>query len=295
MPIQYVGRFAPSPTGPLHLGSLLAALASFLDARSQQGQWLLRIEDLDPPREQSGARDEILQALRVHGLEHDGEICFQSQRSKRYVEVLEQLLSQRKLFPCRCSRQTLNASGGIHNGRCEHANIPLNSPNWAWRLACDNQTVVFTDALQGTQSQSLQNDVGDFVLLRKDGLFAYQLAVVVDDIDYGVTHIVRGRDLMDSTARQIFLYQTLGQQPVQYSHLPLIVNAHGQKLSKQNHAPALKFERATENLHDCLHMLGQNPPPDLRHSDCETLLHWAIEHWNLHRVPQQLPNDTNNA
>ncbi|MBB6522978.1 tRNA glutamyl-Q(34) synthetase GluQRS [Pseudoteredinibacter isoporae] len=289
MPTQYIGRFAPSPTGPLHMGSLLAALASFLEAKSQQGQWLLRIEDLDPPREQVGAIDDIIRALEAHGLEHDGDICFQSQRSERYIEVLEQLLDQKKLFPCRCSRQMLSANGGIHNGRCEHAHIPLNSPNWAWRISYEDRQIQFSDTLQGEQQQSLKKDVGDFVLLRKDGLFAYQLAVVVDDIDFGVTHIVRGSDLMDSTARQIFLYQSLGQAPVEYCHLPLIMNDQGQKLSKQNHAPALELNRASENLHDCLQMLGQEPPSDLRYANCKTLLAWAEQHWDIHKVPQSLP------
>ncbi len=289
MPTQYIGRFAPSPTGPLHLGSLLAALASFLEAKSQQGQWLLRIEDLDPPREQAGASADIIQALEVHGLEHDGEICFQSQRSERYIEVLEQLLNQKTLFPCRCSRQMLSANHGIHQGRCEQKQVSLDSPNWAWRITAEDKHIDFFDALQGGQSQSLLNDVGDFVLRRKDGLFAYQLAVVVDDIDYGITHVVRGSDLLDSTARQIYLYQLLGHSTIHYCHLPLIINEQGQKLSKQNHAPSLELKTANQNLYRCLQMLGQQPPQHLRHASCEELLDWATAHWNLGNVPKTLP------
>lgn len=291
MPTQYIGRFAPSPTGPLHLGSLLAALASFLEAKSQQGQWLLRIEDLDPPREQAGATEEILRALEVHGLEHDGEICYQSQRSERYIEVLEQFQNQKSLFPCRCSRQMLSANGGIHQGRCEQKSVNLDSPNWAWRITAEDKHIHFLDALQGQQSQSLLDEVGDFVLRRKDGLFAYQLAVVVDDIDYGITHVVRGSDLLDSTARQIYLYQLLGHKAVHYCHLPLIINEQGQKLSKQNHAPPLELKTPSQNLHHCLQMLGQKPPEHLRQAPCEELLGWATAHWTLEHVPKSLPHN----
>lgn len=290
MPTPYIGRFAPSPTGPLHLGSLLTALASYLDARSQQGMWLVRIEDLDPPREQAGASEDIITALKEHGLEHDGDIVFQSQRHARYLEVLQQLIAEDVVFPCRCSRQILSANNGIHSGRCIQEKVSISSPNHAWRAQCSDQHISFRDRLQGPQKQSLKDDVGDFVLLRKDGLFAYQLAVVVDDIDQQITHIVRGSDLLSSTARQIYLYQLLAKKPAEYCHLPLILNQQGQKLSKQNHAPALDLEKASENVFTCLELLGQCPPINLRDATCQTQLNWAIKNWNLGAAPVELPS-----
>lgn len=289
MSTSYIGRFAPSPTGPLHLGSLLAALASYLDAKSKQGQWLVRMEDLDPPREQSGASEEILKALQEHGLEHDGDIVFQSKRHSRYLEILEQLINRDHVFPCRCSRQMLAATNGIHSGRCEHENTPISTPNCAWRAQCNSKALSFIDALQGPQHQVLTDEVGDFVLRRKDGLFAYQLAVVIDDIDQGITHVVRGKDLLDSTARQIYLYQLLGKEPVSYCHLPLILNQQGQKLSKQNHAPALNLKTASENNFHCLELLGQQPPNNLRKAACTEQLYWATQNWDLRAIPTQLP------
>ncbi|WP_299982336.1 tRNA glutamyl-Q(34) synthetase GluQRS [uncultured Pseudoteredinibacter sp.] len=289
MSIPYIGRFAPSPTGPLHMGSLLAALASFLDARSQQGKWLIRIEDLDPPREQVGATDSILRSLEAHGLLHDGDICFQSQRHERYLEVLEQLLKLNAIFPCQCSRQELAANKGIHNGRCHSDKVELPSPGWAWRAATQAINLQFEDSLKGIQRQALAEEVGDFVLLRKDGLFAYQLAVVVDDIDFNISHIVRGEDLLSSTARQIYLYELLNCTPVKYSHLPLIMNSQGQKLSKQNHAPEIQSSLAPENIYFCLQLLGQKPLAELRGASCEELLQWGIENWNLKDIPASLP------
>lgn len=289
MSIPYIGRFAPSPTGPLHMGSLLAALASFLDARSQQGKWLIRIEDLDPPREQAGATDSILRSLEAHGLLHDGDICFQSQRHERYLEVLEQLLKLDAIFPCQCSRQKLAVNKGIHNGRCHSGKVELPSPGWAWRAAIQAINLQFEDGLKGSQEQALAEEVGDFVLLRKDGLFAYQLAVVVDDIDFNISHIVRGEDLLDSTARQIYLYKLLNRDSIKYFHLPLIMNSQGQKLSKQNHAPAIQSKQASENIYYCLQLLGQKPKAELKGAPCEELLQWGIDHWNLGNIPDSLP------
>ncbi|MCV6623571.1 MAG: tRNA glutamyl-Q(34) synthetase GluQRS [Cellvibrionaceae bacterium] len=289
MSTSYIGRFAPSPTGPLHMGSLLAALASFLDARSQQGKWLIRIEDLDPPREQAGATDSILSSLEAHGLLHDDEICFQSQRHERYLEVLEQLLELDAIFPCQCSRQELAANRGIHNGRCHVGEVKLQSPGWAWRAAIRAINLQFEDGLKGIQEQALAEEVGDFVLLRKDGLFAYQLAVVVDDIDFNVSHIVRGEDLLSSTARQIYLYELLNCTAAKYFHLPLILNTQGQKLSKQNHAPAIQSSQASENIYHCLQLLGQNPKAELKGAPCKELIQWGIDNWNLENIPGKLP------
>lgn len=284
---SYIGRFAPSPTGPLHLGSLLAALASYLDAKANDGLWLLRIEDIDPPREQPGASDLIIEALSAHGLVHDGNIHWQSANSERYLDRLTQLKQDGLLFPCRCSRQQLNQQQGIHQGRCSHQNIDFSEAGWAWRLDMSqtNYDQRFIDTIQGCIQQNLYHQVGDVVLRRKDGLFAYQLAVVVDDIDQGVSDIVRGVDLIDSSLRQIYLHHCLGQSPRQYKHLPLILNDQGQKLSKQNHAPKLNLESASANLFYCLRLLNQQPPAKLHHLPPSELLHWGTQNWNPDAIP----------
>lgn len=286
----YIGRFAPSPTGPLHLGSLLAALASYLDAKANHGLWLLRIEDIDPPREQPGASGLIIEALSAHGLVHDGDIHWQSANSERYLNILSQLKHDGLLFPCRCSRQQLSQHQGIHHGRCSHQDIDFSEPGWAWRLDMNsvNYDRHFVDAIQGRSQQNLYQQVGDVVLRRKDGLFAYQLAVVVDDIDQGVSDIVRGVDLIDSSLRQIYLHHCLGQGPRQYKHLPLILNAQGQKLSKQNHAPELKLEHANANLFHCLRLLNQQPPTELQHQPLSDLLQWGVQNWNIQAIPKTL-------
>lgn len=280
-PPAYIGRFAPSPTGPLHLGSLLAALASYLDAKAQQGQWLLRLEDIDPPRQQPGASEAIIASLAVHGLHHDGDIEWQHQNSQRYLNCLEQLKQRGLIFPCRCSRQQLRSQAGIHCGRCHTGQLELLEPGWAWRLDISQapNPLDFIDQLQGQCQQNLKKQVGDFVLRRKDMLFAYQLAVVCDDIAQGVTHIVRGIDLLDSSQRQLYLYQCLGQTPPHYSHIPVIVNQQGQKLSKQNHAPALDANTATTNIYRCLQLLQQRPPQTLAPASLTELLQWAVAHW----------------
>ncbi|MCV6626034.1 MAG: tRNA glutamyl-Q(34) synthetase GluQRS [Cellvibrionaceae bacterium] len=284
-----IGRFAPSPTGPLHMGSLLAALASYLDIKQQRGLWLLRIEDLDPPREEPGATDKIIASLLAHGLEPDGQISYQSQRHELYHQALQQLLQLGHVFPCRCSRSQLQQQGGLHRGRCYSGEVAPDSPGWAWRLAVSDIDINYCDRLQGPQQQNLLGQVGDFVLRRKDGLFAYQLAVVADDIDQGVNQIVRGVDLIDSSPRQIYLYQCLGQTPPTYLHIPLILNRDGQKLSKQNYAPALDDKAARDNLVYCLQCLGMAAPAELAAEDCAQILAWGIAHWNPAKVPQQLP------
>jgi len=280
-PPAYIGRFAPSPTGPLHLGSLLAALASYLDAKAQQGRWLLRLEDIDPPRQQPGASEIIIASLAAHGLHHDGDIEWQHQNSQRYLDCLEQLKQLGLIFPCRCSRQQLRDQSGIHSGRCYTEQLELLEPGWAWRLDISQAptALVVNDQLQGRCQQNLKQQVGDFVLRRKDMLFAYQLAVVCDDIAQGVTHIVRGIDLLDSSQRQLYLYQCLGQTPPHYSHIPVIVNSQGQKLSKQNHAPALNTNTAAANIYCCLQLLKQRPPEALAQASLAELLQWAVAHW----------------
>lgn len=288
---SYRGRFAPSPTGPLHFGSLLSALGSYLQARSRGGAWLLRMEDLDRPRCMPGAADAILRALEVHGLEWDGPVWYQSERDAAYAEALEQLRAQGDAYPCACSRKEVQDAaqrqglpGGVYPGLCR-AGLPTGRPARAWRLRVPSRTLHFRDGLRGEQSQDLGREVGDFVIRRADGLFAYQLAVVVDDAAQGISEIVRGSDLLDSTPRQIYLQQRLRFPTPMYIHLPLALNTQGQKLSKQTFAPALSLRHPQAALFAALRFLGQNPPDSLRAADVSELLTWATAHWNLAKVP----------
>jgi len=282
--IPYIGRFAPSPTGPLHFGSLLAALASYLDARHHNGKWLIRVEDLDPPREVPSAKERILEALDVYQLYSDEPIVYQSQRSDLYQQTLEQLIHQHSVFPCTCSRKQLADRHGIHFGDC-HCNIADNADSFAWRFNCqsfvDTDQASFHDSLQGTFHQSLQQDIGDFVVKRKDQLWAYQLAMVVDDYLQGITHVVRGIDLIDSTLRQNMLQRALTYPIPHYAHIPVACADNGQKLSKQNLAPALDLENPQANLWRALSWLRQNPPENLRLSSVKEMLDWGIEHWDI--------------
>lgn len=287
----YIGRFAPSPTGPLHFGSLVSALASYLDAKANHGQWLVRMEDLDPPREQPGAAAEILHSLEAHGLCWDGDILYQSQRLGIYQAQLEILIRDGLAYPCQCSRQRLQSLGGVYDGHCRQHPADMNQAI-AWRLKLYDlppgfalpEIVRFTDAIQGEQSQNLRTQAGDQILKRRDGFYAYPLAVVVDDIAQGITHIIRGSDLLEVTGRQIFFFRLLGKTAPIFGHAPLATQENGQKLSKQNHAPALLANEATRNLWQALRFLGQNPPPDLIGCQPAELLTWGLEHWQLGKV-----------
>lgn len=270
----YIGRFAPSPTGPLHFGSLLAAVASYLDARAHHGQWLLRIEDLDPPREDPDSVTHILTTLDRFGLHWDGEVRYQSQRGEAYAEMLELLASQAQAFPCTCSRKQLGS--GLHAGICDPD--PTQQP--AWRFLCGHGTVSHQDRLQGWQHFSLEQEIGDFVIRRRDSLWSYQLAVVCDDIDQGVNHIVRGIDLIDSTPRQLLLYQASGAAMPVYAHIPVAVEGNGQKLSKQNFARALSSKQPENSLWLALHWLQQMPPAELKPAPVHEQLAWAVAHWH---------------
>ncbi len=293
---QYIGRFAPSPTGPLHFGSLVTALGSFLDARAANGQWLVRIEDLDPPREIPGATDSILKSLEAHGLHWDQPVIYQSKRLAVYDHILNQWQNADLLYRCSCTRQAVADMGGIYNNHCRRH--PVKNPCVAagWRVKTSDMPLGYSDAEQadiyfddrclGPHQEAIAEQVGDFILKRKDGLFAYQLAVVVDDCDANVTHIVRGADLLSSTARQLFLYRLLKCQPPSYAHLPLVLGANGQKLSKQNHAPELLDQQASNNLWQALHFLGQNPPLTMQQATVNELLEWAVHHWNLQQIPK---------
>ena len=244
LPTDYIGRFAPSPTGLLHIGSLLTALASYADARANRGKWLVRMEDLDPPREMPGAAAHILHTLEAFGFEWDGEVVWQSRRHSLYRDALGRLKEKGLLYPCYCSRKDWQAAaaqgadGFVYNGRCRRPeDRPHTDKPPAWRIRVNDETIGFDDGIVGHYAQNLARDIGDFVLLRADGFWAYQLAVVADDADQGITHIVRGQDLLVSTPRQIYLQRCLGFATPHYAHLPLLVNKHGQKWSSRRLPP----------------------------------------------------------
>ena len=289
MNTPYVGRFAPSPTGPLHFGSLVAAVGSYLDARAHGGAWLVRIEDLDPPREVPGASDLILRTLAAYGFEWDGAVLYQHTRQQAYEAALDALARAGRLYPCACTRSEIaesNSSGAlVYPGTCRNG-LPPGKVARAWRVRVEVREVEFDDALQGRVAQNLAREVGDFVLKRADGLYAYQLAVVVDDAMQGITHVVRGMDLLDSTPRQICLQQQLGLPNPCYAHLPLVTNAAGEKLSKQTRAAALDLAQPSPVLWQALSFLGQQPPAELRHADLAELWAWAHQHWRLSGVPR---------
>lgn len=286
----YIGRFAPSPTGPLHAGSLVAAVASWLDARAAGGRWLVRMEDLDRPRCEPGAADTILRQLETYGLQWDGAVRYQSQRDEAYDAALATLRTLGAAYPCACTRSQLasaprNAEGEIlYPGTCRHGLSP-GAVARAWRVRVPDAIVCFHDRIHGDLEQNLARDVGDFVVRRADGLFAYQLAVVVDDAFQGVTHVVRGADLLWNTPRQIHL-QTLLEVPTPaYAHVPLVTNAAGQKLSKQTLAPALPEHGRRAMLAQALAALGQSLPAEPLSATPDELLAWAVAHWRIERVP----------
>jgi glutamyl-Q tRNA(Asp) synthetase len=281
--MTYIGRFAPSPSGPLHFGSLVAAVGSYLRARSQQGQWLVRIEDLDPPREQPGAASDILHTLTHFGLHWDGDIIYQSQRHERYQAVLDDLYRQGKPYHCRCSRAQIQTAGGFYTGTCRDSGH--SSVNAAVRLRMDDPVFSFNDQLLGLINIEPRLAHEDFILKRRDGLFAYNLAVVVDDADCGITEVVRGADLLEPTVRQIALYQQLGWPTPDWLHLPLALQSNGLKLSKQNHAPAINQLAVIKTLSQALVFLGQKLPDDVADATPEQLLGWAVKHWQLSSIP----------
>ncbi|MBD2860011.1 tRNA glutamyl-Q(34) synthetase GluQRS [Spongiibacter sp. KMU-158] len=275
---HYIGRFAPSPTGPLHLGSLCTAVASYLDARANQGKWLLRIENMDPPREQVGADQLIIEALQCHDLNWDGDILWQSTRHDAYQSALQTLLDQQQAFYCSCSRRQLADQQGIHLGDCI---AKLDKNDAAVRLRAPATNSIWQDRLQG-EIHLDASTIGDVVLKRRDGLYAYQLAVVVDDIFQGVTHVVRGIDLLESTPPQQWLFEHLGAAAPSYLHLPILVTPEGDKLSKQGHAPAIDNHSPEQNLRQVLGYLGQAPAP--AGASCREILDWGIAHWDSGKI-----------
>jgi len=286
----YVGRFAPSPTGPLHAGSLVAAVASWLDARAAGGRWLLRMEDLDFPRCEPGAADTILRQLDAYGLVWDDDVLVQSQRDDAYAAALAALQKLGAVYPCACTRSQLAAAPRNHEGEiiypgtCRNG-LAAGAIARAWRVRVPDVSTCFVDRIQGELQQNLAHEVGDFIVKRADGLFAYQLAVVVDDAFQGITHVVRGADLLWNTPRQIYLQTLLGLPTPSYAHVPLVTNAAGQKLSKQTRASALpETGRGTVMAH-ALAVLGHAPPAELAGTEPAEQLAWAAVHWQIENVP----------
>ena len=280
----YRGRFAPSPTGALHLGSLLVAVGSWLRARSQRGVWIVRIEDLDPAREVPGAARAILDTLAGFGLLSDEPVWYQSQRAEVYAAVLLRLKNLGLAFACGCSRSDLQKNHGLHLHVCDAPQDPASQP--AWRMRAPDQVIRFDDLLQGPQQQNLRAEVGDFIVHRTEGHAAYQLAVVVDDAAQGITEVMRGADLIDSTARQIFLQHTLDFATPDYLHLPLLLDAQGQKLSKQNSSLAVDARDPLPALRAVLHLLGIDAARLPRAASVDALLHAAIALFDVVRLPR---------
>ncbi|NNG81578.1 tRNA glutamyl-Q(34) synthetase GluQRS [Acinetobacter sp. ANC 5378] len=280
--MAYVGRFAPSPTGPLHFGSLITAVASYCDARAHNGKWLVRIEDTDIPRIYPGSEDHILRSIEAFQFEADAEIIFQKDRLDIYDAVIDQLHQNHLVYACQCTRKMLG-SNHIYTGTCRDLNLPFEQQ--AIRVKVSDQEICFSDRLQGTHCSNLQQDLGDFVLKRRDGIINYQLAVVVDDYLQGMTHVVRGADLLDNTERQIWLGSVLGYPKLEYMHLPLAMNDQGQKLSKQNMAQALDLNRVPELLQQAIRALHQ------AEVDLDTPAHMlkqAIAQWDTQQIPHTM-------
>ena len=286
----YRGRFAPSPTGPLHFGSLITALGSYLDAKAQGGEWWLRIDDLDSPRVAPGAIDAILRALEAYGLTWDGVVQHQRHRSEAYAAALAELQRLGLVYACACSRREIADSSigrpgaSIYPGTCRAGILPAKAAR-ALRVDTRGAHASFEDRLQGGVMQDLEREAGDFIVQRADGLFAYQLAAVVDDAELGITDIVRGADLLDSTLRQVYLQTLLGLPLPRYLHLPVVVNALGEKLSKQTLAPPLDIAHPQAVLVRALGLLNPPPPQALLGAAPQALLAWAVLNWSIARIP----------
>lgn len=286
----YIGRFAPSPTGPLHLGSLFTALASYLHAKHKQGKWLLRIDDLDTPRNKAGSVDSILNTLAVFGLNWEDGVYYQSQHLDDYAYYLDKLAHNQLTYACVCSRKTLADAlsddpnkHGIYPGICRDKAIDSTTPH-ATRIKTDASIITLHDELQSTISHKLAMQDGDFILKRKDGIIAYQFAVVVDDYLQGINHIVRGCDLLEETPKQMYLQRLSGFHTPVYMHVPVIVDRHGYKLSKQTSATAVDTQAPNLTLFTLLRLLKQNPPTELKGADVKDLLGWAIKNWQANNM-----------
>ncbi len=287
--MAYVGRFAPSPSGSLHFGSLVAAVGSYLDAKSQQGKWLLRIEDIDPPREVHGAAKQIIAILEAFGFQWDDQVLYQSQRQDAYQETLQQLSDLGLIYPCSCSRKQIaemgeaGLEGVVYPGTCRGEQLQQPDSCKTLRLMTHNQPILFKDQVCGPIEQRLNHDIGDFVIRRADQLIAYQLAVVVDDAYQNITHVVRGADLLTSTPRQIYLQSLLGIATPTYAHLPLVLNPQGQKLCKQHFAQPVDAKNPVKSLMAALKFLNQ-PLPDDGVGNRDDFWRYAIENWDIGKL-----------
>jgi glutamyl-Q tRNA(Asp) synthetase len=284
---MYIGRFAPSPSGPLHFGSLIAALGSYFQARANQGKWLVRIEDIDPPREVAGAAELILKTLKVYHLHWDDEVLYQSQRLNHYQAQIDQWLEQGQAYLCQCTRKQIKEAGGYYLGTCRSKQLS-GVTNCAVRLRMLHPVESFEDQKHGTMTIPTPLAQEDFIIKRRDGLFAYNLAVVLDDIYQGVTEVVRGADLIEPTGRQMSLYQTLGQTPVSYIHLPLAIDKNGNKLSKQNHATAIDLDNPKPTLLNAMAFLGFKIDNDVGALPIEKILAWGVKNWQINQLPDAL-------
>lgn len=285
--MSYVGRFAPSPSGPLHFGSLIAALGSYFQAKANHGQWLVRMEDLDPPREMEGAAKLILETLEAYHLYWDGEVIYQSQRHSLYQSQIDEWLSSGQAYYCQCTRKQIKESGGFYTGTCRHKAL-TDSSNSAVRLTMNHPINNFDDIRHGSISIPKALAAEDFIIKRRDGLFAYNLAVVLDDIDQDITEVVRGADLIEPTGRQISLYHMLDQPAVSYLHLPLATDETGNKLSKQNHATAIDNQNPVPTLLQAMRFLGFQIPQDIASSSIDDILLWGCQNWHYAQLPEEL-------
>ncbi|WED22372.1 tRNA glutamyl-Q(34) synthetase GluQRS [Vibrio sp. JC009] len=285
--MKYTGRFAPSPSGPLHFGSLVAALGSYFQAKANNGTWLVRMEDLDPPREMAGAANLILKALEAYQLHWDGEVLFQSHRHDAYQEQIDTWLTSEMAYYCRCTRKQIKAAGGYYQGTCRDKKI--SSPDGcAVRVKVDEPVLTFNDIRHGTMDIAPGLAGEDFIIKRRDGLFAYNLAVVLDDIYQGVTEVVRGADLIEPTGRQISLYKLLGLDAVSYLHLPLAIDSTGNKLSKQNHAKAIDLQHPKPTLLKAMHFLGFDLPQGIEEGRLDEIIGWGTDNWSVSQLPGKL-------
>ena len=282
--MSVTGRFAPSPTGPLHFGSVVSAVASYMQAKSQHGKWLVRMDDIDKPRNQAGADTSILKSLEILGLYWDDEVLFQSQRQEAYLSALELLSDKNLLYRCTCTRKQLQ--GNAYPGTCRDKGRSSDRQH-SLRVLCNQEAINLNDEIQGHFLQNLETEIGDFIVHRADGLVAYHIATVVDDAWQNITEIIRGADLLDSTPRQIYLQEILDYHIPIYSHLPVAVNQQGYKLSKQYHAKPIDDEDPVTTLIQALDFLGQDPDKLLAEENVEEIIQWGIEHWSLDKIPRR--------
>lgn len=282
--MSYRGRFAPTPSGPLHFGSVIAALGSYLQAKSNQGKWLVRIDDVDIGRSIAGADKVILQQLEQLGLFWDEEVVYQSKRSNHYQAALEKLESINSTFACYCTRKEI--ANRVYPGTCRKG-IKSGRTRYSIRIKTDNNPVEITDLLQGQYSQQLQSETGDFIIKRADGYFAYHLATVIDDAEQNITEIVRGLDLLDSTPRQVYLQKQLSLPTPRYLHMPVATDSSGKKISKSDNAQAITAKNNISTLFNALTFLGFNPPEQLMQTDVESILNWGVANWNITQLPTE--------